>query len=169
VNCLFTFCPFHVLSRAYEAVSKSFRTESITKCTLTFSITRWEAIQRVMATKLIRLTHKAAIQLQVVAESCTNRSSRSRRPVRKLLDTPSYPRAKFVYRTRPVTCKASEQRSLYFNQYIYVQNIAACILTNIGIYVQTMAVCILTNIYVQTMAVCILTNIFMSSLSLFVF
>jgi len=39
---------------------------------------------------LIRLTHKIAIQVHLVAESCTICSSRSRRPVRKLLDTPSY-------------------------------------------------------------------------------
>jgi hypothetical protein len=45
-----------------------------------------------MAAKLARLTHKIAIQLHLVAESCTICSSRSRRPVRKLLDTPSYNR-----------------------------------------------------------------------------
>jgi len=38
-----------------------------------------------MGAKLTRLTHKIAIQLHLVAES----SSRSRRPVRKLLDTTS--------------------------------------------------------------------------------
>jgi hypothetical protein len=43
-----------------------------------------------MAAKLTRLTQKIAIQLHLVAESCTICSSRSRRPVRKLLDTPSY-------------------------------------------------------------------------------
>jgi hypothetical protein len=43
-----------------------------------------------MAAKFTRLTHKIAIQLHVVAESCTICSSRSRWPVRKLLDTPSY-------------------------------------------------------------------------------
>jgi hypothetical protein len=43
-----------------------------------------------MAAKLTRLTHKIAIQLHLVAESCTICSSRSRGPVRKLLDTPSY-------------------------------------------------------------------------------
>jgi hypothetical protein len=43
-----------------------------------------------MAAKLIRLTHKIAIQLYLMAESCTICSSRSRRPVRKLLDTFSY-------------------------------------------------------------------------------
>jgi hypothetical protein len=43
-----------------------------------------------MAAKLTRLTHKIAIQLHLMAESCTICSSRSRRPVRKLLDTPSY-------------------------------------------------------------------------------
>jgi hypothetical protein len=43
-----------------------------------------------MAAKRTRLTHKIAIQLHVVAEICTICSSRFRRPVRKLLDTPSY-------------------------------------------------------------------------------
>jgi hypothetical protein len=46
--------------------------------------TRWEATQRVMAAKLTRLTHKIAIQLHLVAESCTICSSRSRWQVRKL-------------------------------------------------------------------------------------
>jgi hypothetical protein len=43
-----------------------------------------------MAAKLTRLTHKIAIQLHLVAESCTVCSSRCRWPVQKLLDTPSY-------------------------------------------------------------------------------
>jgi len=43
-----------------------------------------------MEAKLTRLTHKIAIQLHLVAESCTICSSRSKQPVRKLLDTPSY-------------------------------------------------------------------------------
>jgi len=42
-----------------------------------------------MAAKLIRLTHKIAIQLHLVAEGCTISSSHSWRPVRQLLDTPS--------------------------------------------------------------------------------
>jgi len=42
-----------------------------------------------MAEKLTRLTHKIAIQLHLVKESCIICSSRSRRPVRKLLDAPS--------------------------------------------------------------------------------
>jgi hypothetical protein len=37
-----------------------------------------------------RLTHKIAIQLHLVAESCTICSSLSRRPVRKLMNTPVY-------------------------------------------------------------------------------
>jgi hypothetical protein len=45
--------------------------------------------QRVIAAKLTRLTHKTAIQLRLVAESYTICSSRSRRPVRKLMDTTS--------------------------------------------------------------------------------
>jgi hypothetical protein len=44
--------------------------------------------------KLTRLTHKIAIQLHLVAESCSICTSRSRRPVRKLLDTHSYVRAR---------------------------------------------------------------------------
>jgi hypothetical protein len=50
----------------------------------------WEATQRVMAAKLTRLTHKVVIQLHLVAESYTSCSSRSRQPVQKLSDTPSY-------------------------------------------------------------------------------
>jgi hypothetical protein len=50
---------------------------------------RWEASRRVTATKLW-LTHKIDIQLHLVAESYTICNSRFRRPVGKLLDTPSY-------------------------------------------------------------------------------
>jgi len=42
-----------------------------------------------MAAKLTKLTHKIAIQLHLVTESYTICSSRPRRSVRKLLDTPS--------------------------------------------------------------------------------
>jgi len=44
----------------------------------------------VMTAKLTRLTQKIAVQLLLVAESCTICSSRSVPSVRKLLDTPSY-------------------------------------------------------------------------------
>jgi hypothetical protein len=47
-------------------------------------------LQRVMAAKLTRLTHKIAIQLHLVAESCTIFSSLSKWSVQKLLDSPSY-------------------------------------------------------------------------------
>jgi hypothetical protein len=63
-----------------DGVSKSFRTESITKYTLTTINTRWEATQRVMVAKLTRLTHKMAIYLHLVTESCIIYSSRLRRP-----------------------------------------------------------------------------------------
>jgi hypothetical protein len=63
----------------WESISKSFRTQSITKCMLTIINTRWEAIQRVIAAKLPRLTHKMALQLHLVSESCNICSSRSRR------------------------------------------------------------------------------------------
>jgi hypothetical protein len=78
----------------YEAVSKSCRTESIAKCTLTTINTRWETTQRVMAAKLTRLTHKIVIQLHLVAERCNISSPRSRQPVQKLLDTLSYMKEK---------------------------------------------------------------------------
>jgi len=58
--------------------------EQITKYTLTTINSRWEATQRVMAAKLTRLTHRIALQLHSVAESCIICSSRSRRPVLKL-------------------------------------------------------------------------------------
>jgi hypothetical protein len=74
----------------YKGVSKSFRTQSLTKYTLTTINTRWEAAQRVMAAKLTTLTHKIAIQLHLVAEICNICSYRTRRPVWKLSDTPSF-------------------------------------------------------------------------------
>jgi len=43
-----------------------------------------------MAAKLTILTHKIVIEMHLVAENRTTCSSRSRRSVRKLLDTPSY-------------------------------------------------------------------------------
>jgi hypothetical protein len=69
----------NISEKTYEGVFKSFRTESIRKYTLTTINTHWEAIQRVMAAKLTRLTHKIAIQLRLVAESCTIYSFCSRR------------------------------------------------------------------------------------------
>jgi hypothetical protein len=70
----------HSFFHIYEGVSKIFRTESITKYTN----------PKGYGGKTPRLTHKIAIQLHLVAQSCTICSSRSRRPVRKLLRTPSY-------------------------------------------------------------------------------
>jgi hypothetical protein len=84
----------------YESVSNSFRTESITKYMLTTIHTRWEATKSVMAAKLTRLTHKIAVQLHLVAESSIICSCRSRRPVRKLLDTPSYVLLKSLSRNK---------------------------------------------------------------------
>jgi hypothetical protein len=43
-----------------------------------------------MATILTGLTYKIAVQLHLVVESCTIYSSHSRRPVLKLLGTPSH-------------------------------------------------------------------------------
>jgi len=52
-----------------------------------------------MAAKLTRLTHKIAIQLHLVADSCTICSYRSRWPVRKLFD-----RIHYVYTILQVNC-----------------------------------------------------------------
>jgi hypothetical protein len=57
------------LNATYESVSKSFRSESIKKYTLTTINIRWEATQRVMAAKLPRLTHKITTKLHLVGES----------------------------------------------------------------------------------------------------
>jgi hypothetical protein len=91
----FNFCTNYV-----EDVCKSFRTESITKYTLTEINTRWEATKRLMAAKLTRMTYKIAIQLHLVAESSTICSYRSGRPVRKLLDTLSYPKVYNIVSTQ---------------------------------------------------------------------
>jgi hypothetical protein len=82
-----TFCNGIII---YEGVSKSFQTESVTTYMLTTINTHSEATQWVVVAKLTRLTHKIAIQLHIVAESCTISSSHSRWPVQKLLDTPLY-------------------------------------------------------------------------------
>jgi hypothetical protein len=81
---------YFLIATIYEGTSKSLWTDSITKYKLTFGITRWESTQRVTAAKLTILAHKIAIQLHLLAESCTSCSARSRRPVRKLFDTPLY-------------------------------------------------------------------------------
>jgi hypothetical protein len=86
-----------VKHEVYDGVTKSFRTESFPKYTFTTINTRWEAARRVMAPKLTRLTHKIVIQLHLVSESCNICSSRSRRPVRKLLETPSYTVERSLY------------------------------------------------------------------------
>jgi hypothetical protein len=57
-----------------------------------------------MAAKLVRLTYKIAIQLHLLAESCTICSSRSRQPVRKLLVTPSYIASKVMEKVSESSC-----------------------------------------------------------------
>jgi hypothetical protein len=64
----------------------------------------------VMVAKLIRPTHRIAIQLHLVAESCTICSSRSRLPVRKLLDTPSY----ITVKTSKLLCPLTHYGVNYF-------------------------------------------------------
>jgi hypothetical protein len=109
----------------YDGVSKSFQTDSIKKYMLTFGIFRCCPLQGVMAAKLTRLTHNIAIQLHLLAESCAICSSRSRRPVRKLLETPSYEHKRLVEWTKHFTIPnwRKTQNSLLFVEvslYIYI-------------------------------------------------
>jgi hypothetical protein len=77
-------CSAEARGQLYLYVGGSFRTESITKhASNTHSL-------RSNTTGYGDKTHQIAIQLHLVAESCTVCSSRSRWPVRKLLDAPSY-------------------------------------------------------------------------------
>jgi hypothetical protein len=92
-------------SNAVRGCIQKFPNWVITKYTLTTTNTRWEATQRVMVAKLTRLTHKIAIQLHLVAESCTICSSRSRRPVLELLDTPSYVKAQWTASVFPAASR----------------------------------------------------------------
>jgi hypothetical protein len=69
-----------------------------------------------MAAKLTRLTHKVAIQLHLVAESCTVCSCRSRRSVRKLLDTPSYMYKATEVRQRKMRTYCSRFCELFFKR-----------------------------------------------------
>jgi hypothetical protein len=83
-----------------------------------------------MAAKLTILTHKIAIQLHLVAESCTICSSNSRRPVPKFFDTPSkvtFPRILiFTFSTSFVHSYAAEsQRNGGFRHRDKVQITAA--------------------------------------------
>jgi hypothetical protein len=57
-----------------------------------------------MAAKLTRLTHKIAIQLHLVAKSRIICGYRSRRPVRKLLDTLSYIKTKEKHDEKSILC-----------------------------------------------------------------
>jgi hypothetical protein len=74
-----------------------------------------------MAEKLTRLTHKIAIQLHLMAESCNIYRCRSRLQVRKLLDTPSYVRPNSLelrptYEVDTLLRSAKEFNSSYGNR-----------------------------------------------------
>jgi hypothetical protein len=92
----------------------------IRKYMLTAINTCWEATQRVMVEKLTRLTHKIVIQLHLVAESCTICSSRFRRLVRKLLDTPLYSYPYSTWNKCISTNKCGFQLNLTYDPYITV-------------------------------------------------
>jgi len=67
-----------------------------------------------MAAKLTTLTHGIPIQLHLVPESFIIRSSRSRRPVRKLLDTSSHTSNVFQHNLKAVNLKY-KLRNLHCN------------------------------------------------------
>jgi hypothetical protein len=76
-----------------------------------------------MVAKLTRLTHKIAILLHLMAESCTICSSRSRRPVRKLLDSSSYMNMYIVFSaltTRTTSLLGNDRSCLCYALWIYV-------------------------------------------------
>jgi hypothetical protein len=75
-----------------------------------------------MVVKLTRLTHKIGIQLHLLAESCTICSSLSRRPFRKLLDTPSYEIIIFAYFLHTVRKIALLWAQVADQDILYVQN-----------------------------------------------
>jgi hypothetical protein len=81
-------CPtmFMNISERYEIrrCIQKFPDWVITKYMLTTINSHWETTQRVKTAKLTRLTHKIAVQLHLVAESCTICSSHSRWLVWKL-------------------------------------------------------------------------------------
>jgi len=68
-----------------------------------------------MAAKFTRLNHKITIQLHLVTESCAIFTSRSRRPVQKLLDTFSYIANWEEFQTRNVVTWRLHTRHLYLN------------------------------------------------------
>jgi hypothetical protein len=78
-----------------------------------------------MAAKLTRSIHNIAIQLHLVAESCTICSSRSRSPVRKLLVTPSYIHSHNTHSWRDAKLKAQGQHFITFYLHRIVNN-ACC-------------------------------------------
>jgi len=69
-----------------------------------------------MAAKITRLTHKIAIQLHLVGESCTISSFRSRRPVRKLMDTPSHIQRGKIWGQRIESRNTSQSIAEFHNQ-----------------------------------------------------
>jgi len=72
-----------------------------------------------MAAKLTGMTHKIAVQLYLVAESCTIYSSRSRRPVRKLLDTPSNFRDQLDSTTLRLNIQTRTSRKIFLWKQIF--------------------------------------------------
>jgi hypothetical protein len=94
-----------------------------------------------MAAQLTRLTHKIAILLHLVAESFTTCSSRSRQPVRKLLDTPSY---------MQYPCNIAHQTSRWSNMYkVKSQRLTKCRAHHRGVAIFQWDSCIKTSRFMK--------------------
>jgi hypothetical protein len=87
-----------------------------------------------MGSKLTRLTHKIAIQLHLVAESCTICSFRPpRRPVRKLLDSPSYAHRHFVA-WQQLKSSNNHYAATRQSTVINIHNVVVIILSHYGLF-----------------------------------
>jgi hypothetical protein len=87
----------------------------------------------VIVAKLTGITHKIAIQLHLVAESCIIYSPCSRKPVRKLLYTPSYILVRVSQYWKghtTVTCWQCKGVSVTKHGFCKAQNRAFSLLTN---------------------------------------
>jgi len=75
-----------------------------------------------VAEKFTKLCHKTVIKLHLVAESCTICSSRSRRPVRKLLNTPSYIFPLTQKSLIPLNCRKMMKLLIYYDNLMIVHS-----------------------------------------------
>jgi len=110
--------------RVYLKVS---RLEFIMKYMLT-TVNTQEAIQRVMAVELTRLTHKIVIQLHLVGESCTSCSSHSG-------STPSYGLCFIFFNilVKAYTLNNVHIYTIIAEEYIHLKNMQIAVIVFVGV------------------------------------